>query len=364
MYNRSWVITDESPGKWTYNKNMFKTRSAFDDWMRKTITDGYILGDVMGEKSVYGVVYHFLPSVYDPKVNKDLFVLKTQRVLKTQNTTIAQLGVEANVGMTPNAPVPTVFAHRYNNTTRAYEILMRNVLKDVFTNGKYSAITMFDFLKGRDLIQKYRNVKEFKKLVNKFHDILIRFYKTTLHFHGDLHLGNIILIIEPNWTVKQMYIIDLGSVIPFPKSLQMSNLKVASDFLIPIQNVFDSLRSRSDFRRYNLNNKHFGNIARLTDSTSVVHNLKQKQSEFFWLGVLSVKHAMKVNNKKIVNIQIQNNVPRPTSLRSHALQKKTWLSSRPTTKRLIRAPRLVDQPSRYTNKLKQQLGFGPRRMKF
>lgn len=322
-YNSTWQINDETHGRWECNENMFDSRKAFYYWMYKIIKDNYALGETMGDKSVHGVVYHFTPSK-TPKTKKDLFVLKTQRVRVggILLPLMEQLRLEAKVGMKKGAPVPTVFAHRYNHTTGMYEILMQNVIKDTQYKEKFTATSMSKFIKSPKI---RRNL-----VVQKFHDILVQFYKTTRHFHGDLHLENIVVTHDPNMTIDKIYIIDLGSVIPFTKNMNLGKLKYVSDFMEPITKVFVSLRRRENFTRWNINTV-FGEIVWLQESeTSVIHNLKQKQSHKFWEDVLLVGST--------------------NQLTSHPLnsKKKSWLQMSKFFK-----PHVQKKPSRL-NKIRQK----------
>jgi hypothetical protein len=279
-YDSSWQFNDETHGRWEYNKSVFESRQAFYYWIYKTVKDGYALGNTMGDKSIHGVVYHYTPS-YEAKTKKDLFVLKTQRV--DQQSLLNQLKLEAGIGMTPNAPVPTVFAHRYNKTTGMYEILMRNVMKDTKVLRNKRFMSMQNFIKNPML-----DANERKDAIRKFHDVLVQFYKSTHYFHGDLHLGNIIVTHDANWKIDDIYIIDLGSVVPFPKSLDTRRFRYVSDFMKPMTKAYNSLMNRENFTGFNKNTKHYGNVVWLHSETSVIHNLKQKQNNRFWMDVLAI----------------------------------------------------------------------------
>ena len=131
-------------------------------------------------------------------------------------------------------------------------------------------------------------------------------------------------------TIDKIYIIDLGSVIPFTKNMNLGKLKYVSDFMEPITKVFVSLRRRENFTRWNINTV-FGEIVWLQESeTSVIHNLKQKQSHKFWEDVLLVGST--------------------NQLTSHPLnsKKKSWLQMSKFFK-----PHVQKKPSRL-NKIRQK----------
>ena len=300
MYNSSWRLDDES-SKWIYNKILFNTTNAFKYWMCQCMEKGYVLGRTMGDKSVHGVVYHFTPQYHPINDKLDLFVLKTVEHNATGfEALLSQLRIEAEIGMTPNAPVPTVFAHRYNKKTRRYEILMQNVIKDTKQLITHNACTLKRYLEYFPKKPQFKLFKEQLKknphpnpnlLVKKFHDVLIKFYKTTRHFHGDLHLGNIIVTYKKNdpISIGKIYMIDFGSAMAFPRSLDMSKLKYVSDFMEPISQVFDALNTRDNFNSWEFET-HMGDYAWLQGlETSVIHNLKQKANyKNFWQKVLLI----------------------------------------------------------------------------
>jgi hypothetical protein len=280
-YNETWQL--KKGGEWTWNKNEFKNDKNFKVWVNK-IENNYVLGNTMGDPSAHGVVYHYTSKVIN--TNQDLFVLKTVKT-KNNQPLVVQLQKEAFIGMIPNAPVPTVMAHRYIKTTHVYEILMRNVMKDTNMLGNKKISSMQNFIKHPRL---------YEDVIRKFHDVLVEFYKTTHHFHGDLHLGNIIVTHDANWNIDTIYIIDLGSVVPFPKSLnkkKTQGFRYVSDFMEPMTKAYNSLTKAYNFTSFNKNTKQHGNIVWLHKKTSVIHNLKQKQNNKFWMDVLAIGKSKK-----------------------------------------------------------------------
>jgi hypothetical protein len=285
-YDASWRLQNENYGEWTFNDSIFESREVFQNWMRKMSADGYRIGARMGQPSAHGVVFHFVTTNH-PRINTELFVLKTVKT-KNNQPLIVQLQKEAFIGMIHNAPVPTVMAHRLNHTGN-YEILMRNLIKDTDYAKKYSSSTMIDYLTDNNLFNP-QNKAKFNIVLRKFNTVLVNFYKTTQHFHGDLHLKNIELTFDkknPDM-INKIFIIDLGSVVPFLISrLQMTHKRFVINFMNDISKAFKALRERDNFNMVDKNTEH-GNIAWLQDSkTSVIHNLKQKMGfDPFWRELL------------------------------------------------------------------------------
>ena len=314
-YNASWRLQDKNHGEWTFNESMFKStvkssgRGKFNRWTKKISEMGYKIGAKMGEISVHGVVYHFNTTNYSTSDIADLFVLKT---VATNNNTplIIQLQKEAFVGMIPNAPVPTVIAHRLNTTTKMYEILMRHLINDTEYAKKYASLTMNKYLTNYELF-KPQNKAQFDVVLRKFNAVLVSFYKKTRHFHGDLHLNNIELTFEKKnpYKIHKIVIIDLGSVVPFPKELDFTPFRFVNQFMDPVTKAFKATFKRRNFNKVENSSTH-GTIAWMQKlETSVIHNLQQKISfDPFWRELLLLGKKRNLGKERNSGVKRKINV--------------------------------------------------------
>lgn len=255
-----------------YNKHVFKTSSAFDRWKKQILSDGYAIQGRMGSNSINGSVYSYSRPM---GVKSNRYVLKTMPI--NDQFALAQAIKEAKIGMIPDAPVPVVYAHRMNNATGQYEILMHDVLKDTTMDSKYRSTSMRSYLRSL----KQNRVRRTPAL-EIMHDTLVDFYKRTKHFHGDLHLENVMVVYSKSKMEKisKMFIIDFGSSIKFVNPLP-TNIRFLWEFIAPISHTFDTLHERHNFN-FRQSTKQWGEVKWMLGGAGVIHNLKQKQDAKYW----------------------------------------------------------------------------------
>jgi hypothetical protein len=286
---------------WIYNNKM----NIGPDWLKKTMKT-YTVGGKTGNKSAWGEVYKYEPTKTG-NMRDTLFIIKRIKldnkaalnnninVNSNSNTLqneheqslmyyIPTLVREAEFGMNyPQAPIARVYAYRFclggkpglldipSNHVAHLEIIMENVLLTRNIEKKNNIVSLYSFIHEKKLFNKYDSLD----LIPKLHITLLDFYKKTEHFHGDLHFGNIILVLDKMTNmINYIKLIDFGAVTPFKKT-NIEALKKAStvgDVFPLMENAFNSLKNRNNF---NSCEKHWGKvICWLLSKTAVMPNLR------------------------------------------------------------------------------------------
>ena len=285
---------------WVYNKKL----NIGPDWMKKT-KKNYTIGNKTGNKSAWGEVYKYEPT-NTGNMKDTLFVIKR---IKLDNKAalnnmepgensnnfqsnheksllyyIPALVREAEFGMKyPLAPIARVYAYRFclsgkrglldipSNHVAHLEIIMENVIQTREIEKDNNLISLHSFIHEK----KYLNQYDTLDLIPKLHSTLLDFYKKTKHFHGDLHFGNIIIVLDKNSKqIKYIKIIDFGAVTSFKKT-DIEVLKKATSLreVFPLmEKAFNELKSRNN---YDGCGKFQGkDICWLKSKTAVMPNLR------------------------------------------------------------------------------------------
>jgi tRNA A-37 threonylcarbamoyl transferase component Bud32 len=74
----------------------------------------------------------------------------------------------------------------------------------------------------------------------KLNTTLTKFFKLTKGFHGDLHSGNIMVSLNPDWSVKKFHIIDYGSFTKFRNTAGINTINLRQ-LLNKINSEYESL---------------------------------------------------------------------------------------------------------------------------
>jgi len=301
-------FTNACSREWKYNNRLFKEQNTTgQEWMKK-IKRTHALDKPIGDKSQFGVVYDYKPITKND--NNTLFVIKsiniresyddwlsesTKKEINNKTTPmdfyVNQLVSEAKIGMIKNAPVPVVYAYRFctygitgmipddsrNEEDKQlnifFEIIMENIQRTQKIKNETILSSLFYYI--NDPSRK----ADFFDVINKLHDTLLKFYKITKHFHGDLHFGNIQIVQDKkSLRIKDIIIIDFGAVISFEKKYynKLKQAKSISDVLPLIGNSFASLCKRKNFKEYET--RPDGKvICWLQSQTAVIENLQVKQ---------------------------------------------------------------------------------------
>jgi hypothetical protein len=304
--NASGVHT--APNEWKYNNRLFKEQNTTgQEWMKRIKTT-HALDKTIGDKSQFGVVYEYKPLTKND--NNTLFVIKSINIRESYDDWLAestkkeinnkttpmdfyvnQLVSEAKIGMIKNAPVPVVYAYRFcthgipgmipddsrNEEDKQlnifFEIIMENIQRTQKIKNETILSSLFYYI--NDPSRK----ADFFDVINKLHDTLLKFYKITKHFHGDLHFGNIQIVqYKKSLQIKDIIIIDFGAVIPFDKKYnnKLQQAISISDVLPLINNSFASLCKRKNFKEYETR-PDGKEICWLQSQTAVIENLQVKQ---------------------------------------------------------------------------------------
>ena len=277
---------------WMPNRRLFERmdrtnpQRAFKRWMIHVCNTYTLASKPMGEPSAHGTVYTIEPT--DKADDRStLYVLKrVQTVLGyftigDINALKAQLTTEATIGMDPDAPVPLVWAYRVENDF--VEIVMENVHKTRTMKREF-------VIEPLQLYMNDRHMSTWKTLVPLFHNTMLAFYKTTRHFHGDLHFNNVYVIRNHHGDLEGIKVIDLGSVVPFVPAQYLSLERAVSlaEVSVLITQVFTKLKKRNDFD-YRETQPNYGEIVWLKGDTSVMHNFRRvsRIQQLFWKEVLN-----------------------------------------------------------------------------
>ena len=187
---------------WTYVRN---------DSIKWNVLKSFKLGKQIGDVSVFGNVFEL--------DNNRNFVIKTMNLKYDRD----MFYHEINVGAKPDIEKVGVRIHAYAvyKTTRQ-EIgiyVMDHAMSGEYANDYRDriAISMKRYL-------RYNIDDDHKKqLLNLFKKTLLSFYKIAQGFHGDLHMGNVMVVLRYNkplvYEPYKVRIIDYGSFTPFKTPL-------------------------------------------------------------------------------------------------------------------------------------------------
>lgn len=159
----------------------------------------------IGDASVFGSVY-----LLDKSQN---YVLKIMRRDHDFNKMFEN---EINVGSLPKIEKVGARIHCTYSSASYHAYIMDHIVKGEPKN------TMFATLQTIRQTPKLRNSLEHDVLYAKFAKVLVKFYKVTQGYHGDLHLGNVMVLYTANGNRFDMYkvkIIDYGTYTKFKKKL-------------------------------------------------------------------------------------------------------------------------------------------------
>lgn len=186
--------------KWTvFDKKILKELSSFK--IKKKI----------GEKSVYGSIYEI--------DNKQKYVVKIMKVDSPMKKKI--FFNELRIGSMKDVKKfgTPIFAYTKINP-KWYAYIMEHVL-----DGKQTDIhlTMDEYMKHNPIysqkIKSNLKIKYSSNIFNYLAKTLSIFYKQTQGFHGDLHLGNIMVVLNKNTSIAKVVIIDYGTWTAFQNPL-------------------------------------------------------------------------------------------------------------------------------------------------
>lgn len=161
-------------------------------------------------------------------VNQNEYVVKTVPLKDPED--LLAFYTEVRVGMTPGIDVQTRdYAIVAKNKT-GY-ILMDHVERNQPTN--VTSVTAEQYLSHFVSSNKQMNA-----FVKKIKQRLTRFYKLTGRFHGDLHLDNIMVLLDKQNGFKDLKIIDYGNTVPFFTTPKKKTAKY-EDYAKAVRNTFD-----------------------------------------------------------------------------------------------------------------------------
>ena len=204
LVNRSF----ENPHKWKKINN-FRMPTNFE--IKKRI----------GSPSTFGSVYEI-----DDKCK---YVLK---IMKTPEDYHKKMFMhELLAGSIKNIELSGVRIYAYiilSPNIRA--LIMDHVL---LGNTQYTALSF-----NKYILSDNHNAKIYKLLASTL-DI---FYKTTQGFHGDLHLENIMVVLDKSKTIKYIKIIDYGTWTPFQRILPFNSIFI--DTMKHVHNEWSLLHGR------------------------------------------------------------------------------------------------------------------------
>lgn len=276
---------DFNDGSWSLNTNILNTKQKKNVWIQTLKDHKYQLGSRIGEESAFGVVHSFEPTRFKTEDDLNLYVLK-RVVIPTDNKKhmLNRILLEALFGETfVTAPIPIVYAHRYDNVANAYEILMQNVIRTTKERSTSKSIPLLQFV-YRQYPMTFYNLK-------MIHDAIVDFYKITKHFHGDLHLNNIMVTFNRKHPDKltRVTVIDFGSTMPFMKTdwRRIDTLKRLYEFDDIITKAYQKILDHPNFNSRELTNT-WGELLYMKHGGAIIHNLRQKQdSRNFWKTLLA-----------------------------------------------------------------------------
>ena len=276
---------DFDDGTWSLNNNILNTKQKKTAWIRTIQEHKYRLGSRIGEESASGVVHSFEPMHLKSKDDDlNLYVLKRVVIDEENKTLINRTLLEAIFGETfVNAPIPVVYAHRYDKVANAYEILMQNVIRTTKERSTSKSIPLLQFV-YRQYPMTFYNLKI-------IHDAIVDFYKITKHFHGDLHLNNIMVTFNRKHPEKltRVTVIDFGSTMPFMKTdwRRIDTLKRLYEFDDVITKAYHKILDHPNFNSQELTNT-WGELLYMKHGGAIIHNLRQKQDSMnFWREIIN-----------------------------------------------------------------------------
>jgi len=281
-------------GSWKLNSRLMNTAGKRDAWLRTLDRYEYRVGSRIGDNSVFGTVHSFEPTrKVDATSRLSLYVLKRVAITKNNKHMMDRIIYEAVFGETfVDAPIPVVVAHRFDKNTGVYEILMQNILKTTAERDRCASSSLDAYYR--------KHPDQDKRTLRKVHDTIVEFYKRTKHFHGDLHLANLMVTYDKRapHALSKVFVIDFGSSMPFLRTdwPRIDRMKRLHQFEGAITDAFSNLHERQNFNSKE-HSTVFGPLVWLKHGGAVLHNLKQVQHAEFWDKILT--HSRK--NTKFKN---------------------------------------------------------------
>ena len=162
----------------------------------------------IGDASVFGSVY-----LLD---KKQKYVLKIMRRDHDFNKMFEN---EINVGSLSNIEKVGARIHCTYSSASYHAYVMDHIVKDEPSN------TLFATLQTIRQTPVLRKALEHDVLYAKFAKVLVKFYKITQGYHGDLHLGNVMVLYTAQrntFDIHKVKIIDYGTYTKFKKKLPES----------------------------------------------------------------------------------------------------------------------------------------------
>lgn len=234
--------------------------------------------ELISENTTYGVVY---------RTNNPKLVVKFIPVNNLEDIRGAELEYKVGSMMKSEHAVKS----RYINYLRRKDIPRTNLMSHIRNNTpNETAYIVMDSLKQKKdekEISVFRWINNFvmekQACPGRYHPFYVKlraslksFYKLG-YYHGDLHFGNIYVILDKNEKIKRVKLIDFGSVRKLNKNV--SKHKCLKTILSSVQKEFKSSKSREPpqkFLGYPLKYNELGNPFRSNSNM-----LKNKFAEGF-----------------------------------------------------------------------------------
>ena len=241
----------------------------------------------IGDASVYGSVY-----LLD---NSRKYVLK---IMKRHSDFTQMFENEIQVGAMKNIEKVGVRIHCHYSTQHFHAYIMDHIVKNRPENIQFATLSTIQ----RSPV--LRKTLENDVLYSKFAKTLVKFYKITQGYHGDLHLGNVMVLYDNNYDVKKIRIIDYGTFTKFKQPLHAStNMLHAINHAHKEWLKLPTTPQNTGFPGIKMKYTNYGAIR--SNKNLLEFNIKHKKSPF--AGILQqmiLGWKKSKSNKKRINISI------------------------------------------------------------
>lgn len=182
--------------------------------------------DRIGNESAYGQVFSVDIDNYRPGA----FVLKYMRFPSRNRNAFRnifenEIAVGADIRLYDRSVGPTVLAYKVTDDYGMY-------IMNEFSSGRvgYDAVSLYRYIGNSCPSPNSTLIVELK-------ETLLKFYKITQGYHGDLHEGNITVVLRPDKTIYRVWVFDYGAHKKFSSKLP-KNCKSLNDVFSIINSEF------------------------------------------------------------------------------------------------------------------------------